>query len=188
MLEIRFHGRGGQGAVTAALLLAEAAWNEGKWSQKIPVYTTDRRGAPVTAYLRLDNKPIRRTSFIYAPDYVVVIDERLLDAVNVTEGLKDDGTLIINNRLSPEKISLDHSISNLATVDATGISRELFGPRPLPITNTAMLGALSKVTELVKLDSINDAIKNSFKENIADLNTKAAKKGYEIVNQVRKNE
>lgn len=178
MIEIRFHGRGGQGAVTAALLLAEAAWEEGIWSQKIPVYTTDRRGAPVTAYLRLDDKPIRLTSGINEPDCVVVIDERLLDVVNVADGLKKDGTLILNNRLSPEKMSLDFEVGTLATTDATGISTELFGNRPLPLTNTSMLGAFSKTTDLVKLASIKRAILNTFKGKIGELNVQALEKGY----------
>ena len=178
MIEIRFHGRGGQGAVTAALLLAEAAWEEGLWIQKIPVYTTDRRGAPVTAYLRLDDKPIRRTSAIYEPDYVVVIDESLLEVVDVTDGLKDDGTIVLNNRLPPEELNLDTNVSSLATVDATGISTDVFGARPLPITNTVMLGAFSKSTELVKMDSIKHAIMSTFKGKIKELNVQAAEKGY----------
>lgn len=178
MIEIRFHGRGGQGAVTAALLLAEAAWEEGIWSQKIPVYSTDRRGAPVTAYLRLDDKPIRLISGITEPDCVVVIDERLLNFVNVADGLKKDGVLILNNRLSPEDMNLGFEVGTLATIDATGISTELFGNRPLPITNTTMLGAFSKTTDLVKPASIKHAILNTFKGKIGDLNVQALEKGY----------
>ena len=179
MIEISFHGRGGQGAVTAALVLARAAWGEGLWSQKIPVYTTDRRGAPVIAYLRLNDKLIRRTSAIYEPDCVVVIDERLLNVIDVTDGLKEDGTLILNNPTPPEDLKLDIHISSLATIDATGIATEVFGARPIPITNTIMLGAFSKTTNIVKMESIKHAIMKSFKGKIRDLNVQAAEKGYE---------
>ena len=156
----------------------EAAWKEGIWCQKIPVYTTDRRGAPVTAYLRLDDKPIRLISGITEPDCVVVIDERLLDVVNVADGLKKDGVLILNNRLSPEDMNLGFEVGTLATTDATGISTELFGNRPLSITNTTMLGAFSKTTNLVKPASIKHAILNTFKGKIGDLNVQALEKGY----------
>lgn len=181
MIEIRVHGRGGQGGITAALMLIEAAFTEGKWGQKIPVYGGERRGAPVVAYLRIDDKPVRQTSFIYEPDWIVVLDEGLEKIVNVTSGLKEGGTAVMNDRRAPENVDLGVNLSKMATVDATAISAELFGRRAIPITNTIMLGAISAATGLVKLESLKEPIKSRFPGRLGERNIEAAKLGYEKV-------
>jgi len=179
MIEIRFHGRGGQGAVTAAVILAHAAWQDKIWSQKIPIFTAERRGAPVIAYLRLDDKPIRRTSFITEPDCVVVLDEGLLEIVDVTDGLKESGIMVVNNRASPDQFEIGRRVSKIAIVDATEIAIKIFGVRPIPLTNTTMLGALSAATNYVRFESLSKAIMSNFPGKIGEMNVEAAKEGYE---------
>lgn len=132
MIEIRFHGRGGQGAVTASRILATAAFLEGKHSQSIPMYGTERRGAPVTAFVRIGEKNQMVRSLIHEPDYVVVLDPLLRKTVNITEGLKDTGKVVVNSSVPPKNVELDKDVS-CATVDATGIALEILGR---PITNT----------------------------------------------------
>lgn len=177
MIEIRFHGRGGQGAVTAANILASAAFREGKYVQAFPFFGVERRGAPVTAFTRIDDKPIRIKTQIYEPDIVVVLDPSLLDTVDVTAGLKEGGTVIINTEKSKEEIleKLKKKPAKLALVDATGIALEVLG---LPITNTAILGAVAKATGLVKLESVQDAIKDTFSGALGEKNAKAAEEAF----------
>lgn len=161
MIEIRFHGRGGQGAVTAANILAEAAFLEGKYVQAFPFFGVERRGAPVTAFTRIDEKPIRIKTQIYEPDIVVVLDPSLLETVDVTAGLKEEGIVIINTEKSKDEIleKLKKKPKKLALVDATTIALETLG---LPITNTAILGAVAKATGLVNIESVEKAIKDTF--------------------------
>jgi len=173
MIEVRFHGRGGQGAVTAARLLAEAAFLEGKYCQAFPFLGAERRGAPVLAFTRIDSKPIRIRTQVYEPNHVVVLDPTLLEAVNVASGLKRGGRIVINSKV-PHKF---HG-AKAAFVDATSIAIETLGA---PITNTAMLGALAKATKLVSLDSIIKAIKSTFKGKLAEKNVAAIKMAYEKV-------
>ena len=177
--EIRFHGMGGQGAVMGALMLAEAAFTEGKYAQKIPVYGGMRRGGDVTVFLRLDDKPIRRTSGIYEADAVVVLDPTLVDHPPVKSGLKEGGTALVNWSKDPEEIDLGVSLSTLATVDATQISTEVFGVRAIPIVNTIMMGAIAKTTDWVKLDSLFEPIMHTFPGRIGELNVEACKRGYD---------
>jgi len=184
--EIRFHGMGGQGAVMGALILAEALFSEGKYSQKIPVYGAMRRGGSVTVFLRIDDKPIRRTCGIYEPDCIVVLDPLLPKFENVTEGLKKDGIALLNNPKPPEEVDLGVEVSTLATVDATGVSIEVFGERAIPITNTTMLGALSRVTGWVKLESLFEAIKKTFPGRIGERNVIAARMGYDRVKVMKR--
>lgn len=181
LIEVRFHGRGGQGCITAALVLIEAALTEGKWGQKIPVYGGERRGAPVVAYMRIDDDPIRQTNFITEPDWIVVLDEGLDKIVNVTSGLKEGGMAIINDREAPEDVDLGVDLSRVATVDATSISTKLFGRRAIPVTNTTMLGAISAATGVVKLESLVEPIMTRFPGRIGERNVEAAKLGYENV-------
>ena len=146
MIEIRFHGRGGQGAVTSAETMALAAIAKGKFGQAMPAFGAERRGAPVLAYTRIDESPILVRQEILEPDVVVVLDPTLLGAVPVAAGLKPGGVLVINSHKSPEEIKekLDmHGSIRLAVVDAGKIARETIGR---PITNTTMLGALLKAT------------------------------------------
>lgn len=164
VIEIRFHGRGGQGAQIASRILAEAAFEEGYDVQAFPYFGVERRGAPVTAFTKLDKKPIRVKSQIYEPDYVIVLADTLLDAktVDVTAGLKEGGTVIINTKKPIEVVKEKLNGVPVAVVDATSIAIEnRLGSRSAPIVNTAILGSISKVSGLVKLENIMAAIKNS---------------------------
>jgi 2-oxoisovalerate ferredoxin oxidoreductase gamma subunit len=178
LIEIRFHGMGGQGAVMGALMLAEAAFGEGKHAQKIPVYGGMRRGGDVTVFLRLDDKPIRRTSGIYEPDALVVLDPTLTTHEAVTKGLKRGGVAILNDARKPAQVDLGVELSKVATVDATSLSTQLFGVRAIPITNTIMMGAIAKATDWVKLESLYEPIMHTFPGRIGELNVDACKKGY----------
>ena len=175
MIEIRLHGRGGQGAVTASRLLATAALIEGKYCQSIPMYGTERRGAPVTAFVRIGEKNKMVRSLIHEPDYVVVLDPLLRKTVNVTEGLKEGGMLIFNSLVPPEEIALPKPFK-VATVNATDIALKTLGR---PITNTAILGAFSKGTDEVKLESIIRAVKMQWPGRLGELNVKAVEAAYD---------
>ena len=176
--EIRIHGRGGQGGVTAAELLTRAAFREGKWVQAIPFFGAERRGAPVKAFARLSTEPILVRSQVYNPDYVIVLDSGLLDLVDVTEGLKKDGLLIVNTRKKPEELNIQHT--RVATVDATGIALELeLLVAGLPVLNTTMLGAFARATEEVKLESVIEAIEDTWTGAAGEKNAKAAELAYE---------
>ncbi len=172
MLEIRWHGRGGQGAVTSVEMLALTAIGEGKYAQGFPSFGPERRGAPVAAFNRIDDKQIKVRSAVYKPDVVVVLDPSLVGLVNVMEGLKPDGTLIVNTPKSPEELKKELNFEGrVATVDASKIAWEELG---VPITNTTMLGALIKAVKLVKLDSTKAPMEHRFgriaKKNLAALN------------------
>ena len=178
MLEIRWHGRGGQGAVTSVEMLTLTAIGEGKYAQGFPSFGPERRGAPVAAFNRIDDKQIKVRSAVYKPDVVVVLDPSLVGLVNVTEGLKPDGTLIVNTPKSPEELKKELNFKGrVATVDASKIAWEELG---VPITNTTMLGALIKVLDIVKLDSVKEPIEHRF-GRIAQKNLAALKKAYEDV-------
>lgn len=178
MIEVRWHGRGGQGAVTSVELLALAAIEEGKYAQGFPAFGPERRGAPVMAYNRVSETPIRIRSGIYKPDVVVVLDPSLMTLVNVTEGLKSGGLLIVNTAKSEKEIrdTLRYK-GKLATVDATHIAREELG---LPIANTTMLGAVLKATRVLKFESLNAPIEERF-GRIAAKNKNALKRAYDSV-------
>jgi 2-oxoacid:acceptor oxidoreductase gamma subunit (pyruvate/2-ketoisovalerate family) len=181
MLEIRFHGMGGQGSVMGALILAEAAFSQGKYAQKIPVYGGMRRGGDVTVFLRLDDKPIRRTSGIYEPDALVVLDPTLTRHERITKGLKEGGVAILNDAREPSEIDLGVELSKVATVDASTISTDIFGVRAIPITNTIILGAIAKVTDWVELESLSGPITHTFPGRIGELNVQACRMGYDSV-------
>ena len=148
LIEIRWHGRGGQGAKTASLLLADAAFNTGKYIQGFPEYGPERMGAPITAYNRISDKPITIHSNIYEPDYVVVVDDTLLESVPVTAGLKKEGAIVINTTKSPEylKEKLNGYDGNIYTIDARKVSEETLGKY---FPNTPMLAAIVKVTGIM---------------------------------------
>jgi len=176
--EIRIHGRGGQGGVTAAELIARAAYKEGKWVQAFPYFGAERRGAPVKAFARISDEPILVRSQIYNPDYVIVLDESLLEMANVTEGLKRDGIIIINTRKKPSEIDL--AGYKIATVDATGIALELeLLVAGLPVVNTAMVGAFARATGEIKIESVVEAIKEEWRGAVGEKNAKAAVLAYE---------
>jgi len=158
MIEIRFHGRGGQGTVVASKALAEAVALEGKYVQTFPEYGVERRGAPVTAYTRIDDKPIYIRSKIYQPDHIVILDPTLILAIDVTEGFKKGGIMLINSDKKPEEYA-QFKEYKVATVDATSIAIKYgLGSKAAPIVNTAILGAFAKVTGFVTLKSVLKAV------------------------------
>lgn len=180
MKEIRFHGRGGQGAVVASRILAEAAFMEGAWVQTFPFFGVERRGAPVTAYARIDQQKIRIKSEIYQPDYIVVLDPTLIGAVDVVCGLKGDGSILINTTKSPKDFEFKKDFK-VATVDATAIALEYgIGHKTSPIVNTAMLGAFAKASGWVGLDSVITSIRKKILLK-TEQNVKAAKEAYDSV-------
>jgi 2-oxoacid:acceptor oxidoreductase gamma subunit (pyruvate/2-ketoisovalerate family) len=178
LLEVRWHGRGGQGAWTASELLARAAVYEGKYIQSFPEFGPERMGAPVAAFTRISIEPIRMHCAIYNPDVVVVLDPTLLKTVPVTEGLGEEGTLIINSKDSPAEVKklLKEDKGKVWTVPATEIAIKILG---LPITSTAMLGAVARVTEVVGLESVEKTVRERFRSDIAEKNFAVIKKAYE---------
>jgi pyruvate ferredoxin oxidoreductase gamma subunit len=175
ILEVRWHGRGGMGAVTAGELLAKAAIREGKYAQSFPNFGSERRGAPVMAFLRISDEAIRIRTNVYNPDVVVVLDPTLVKIADVTAGLKDDGVIIINTAKSTEQVVKDFGSKwRVATVNATKIAREAIG---LPITNTTMIGAFMKVTGSVGDAAMEEELKERFGRR-ADGNIVAMKQAY----------
>ena len=166
LIEIRWHGRGGQGAKTASLLLADAAFNTGKFIQGFPEYGPERMGAPITAYNRISNKPITVHSNIYEPDYVVVVDDTLLESVDVTAGLKPDGAIIINTTKSAGVLKqlLSNYSGCIYTIDARKISLETLGKY---FPNTPMLAAIVKVSAIMNDEEFLNDMKGSFKHKFA---------------------
>jgi pyruvate ferredoxin oxidoreductase gamma subunit len=166
MIEIRWHGRGGQGAKTASLLLADAAFNTGKFIQGFPEYGPERMGAPMTAYNRIDEKEIRIHSNVYEPDYVVVVDDTLIGPVDVTKGLKKEGAILINTSESLEKIKekLKGFTGNVYILDATKISLECLKAN---FPNTALLAAIIKITNIMDKDTLLKDMEGSFKHKFA---------------------
>ena len=159
MIEIRFHGRGGQGAVLASEILARAAIKEGLSAAAFPFFGVERKGSPVMAFCRIDRRPIRLHTGIYEPDHVVVLDQALIRLTDVLSGLKEDGTVLVNSSRKPEELGLG-SGRPVATVDATSIalSRRLGSPSS-PIVNTAILGGLARQCGIVPIEAILDAIR-----------------------------
>ena len=176
MIEIRFHGRGGQGSVTCAELLALAAIGEGKYAQAFPSFGPERRGAPVVAFCRISDQPIKIRANVYEPDIVLVLDSTLLKIVNVAAGMKPNGILVTTSKESPERVRELLKIKNrLAVVDAIKIAMEILG---VPITNTAMLGSLIKASELIKKESFILPLKERF-GRIAEKNISAFERAYQ---------
>jgi 2-oxoisovalerate ferredoxin oxidoreductase gamma subunit len=181
-IEIRFHGRGGQGAVIGSEILARAFFIEDKYVQAFPAFGVERRGAPVTAFCRIDDKHINLRNQIYEPDHVVVLDPSMLETVGVTDGLKENGTIVVNSKQSPGyyRDLLGHDYQ-LYVLDAASIAVEYqLGTPSNPIINTAILGAFSRATALLRIESLEQAIEEYVpikKEN----NKKAARAAYEQV-------
>ncbi|MFX0091055.1 MAG: pyruvate ferredoxin oxidoreductase subunit gamma [Candidatus Hodarchaeota archaeon] len=175
MKEIRIHGRGGQGSVTAAELLAVAAFKDGKKSQAFPAFGVERRGAPVRAYCRIDKEFVRTRAEIYNPDYLLIQDASLLDVVDVFEGFKPDGIAIINSEKSVKELGLEGK-GNIITVPVTKLALEILGR---PIVNTAMIGAFAGATGEIKLESIEEAVKERFSGDLGKKNIALVKRVYE---------
>ena len=166
LIEIRWHGRGGQGAKTASLLLADAAFNTGKYIQGFPEYGPERMGAPITAYNRISSTPITVHSNIYEPEYVVVVDDTLLETVDVTAGLKETGGIVINTTKNEEylKKALKGYTGNIYTIDARKISMETLGKY---FPNTPMLASIVKVTNIMTDEELIKDMNGSFKHKFA---------------------
>lgn len=166
LIEIRWHGRGGQGAKTASLLLADAAFNTGKYIQGFPEYGPERMGAPITAYNRISNNPITIHTNIYEPDYVVVVDDTLLDSVDVTDGLKQTGAIIINTTKNNDELKpkLKGYKGEIYTIDARKVSMETLGKY---FPNTPMLAAIVKVSKVMTDDAFLKDMQGSFKHKFA---------------------
>ena len=181
IFEVRFHGRGGQGAWTASLLLAQAGLNEEKNIQSFPAFGPERAGAPITAFTRISDERIQLHSSIYEPDVVVVLDPTLLGPA-VADGVKKGTKLIVNTDKSAAEVLGILGLKGIETwtVDATSLAIDVLGR---PITNTAMLGSIVKATNVVKLDSILQVVKERFDGKISELNAELVKKAYEEVKQ-----
>ena len=177
MFEVRIHGRGGQGAVTAAELLSVAAFEEGRWAQAFPSFGSERMGAPVTAFCRVDQAPIRRREPIAEPDAVVVQDPTLLHHVNVFGGLSPDGCVLINSSRGLSELGLDQApgARRMLTVPASAIARRRLGK---PIPNVALLGGLVALTEVVTLEALGRAILARFPDESAHANLRAAEDAF----------
>ena len=177
LIEVRWHGRGGQGAWTASELLAKAAIHEGKYIQSFPEFGPERMGAPVRAFTRISDKPIRLHCSVYSPDVVVVLDPTLMATVPVTEGLKQNGAIVVNTGEEPARMKEKLKIANgtVWTVPATEIAIKILGR---PITNTAMLGAVARATNIVSMESIEKAVKERFPAQLAEKNIEVIKEAF----------
>ncbi len=175
MKEIRIHGRGGQGSVTAAELMAIAAFEDGKFSQAFPMFGVERRGAPVMAFVRISEKPIRLRSQVFEPDYVIVQDSTRVEVANISAGAKPSGAILINTWKDPEVFHLN-TRATVKTVDATKIAMEIIGK---PIVNTVLLGAFAGMTGEVRPESIVKAVKERFPGKVGEKNAEAVLAAYE---------
>lgn len=180
--EVRWHGRGGQGAWTASELLAKAAIHEGKYIQSFPEFGPERMGAPLRAFTRISDKPINTHCAIYTPNVAVVLDATLLKTVPITEGLHKKGIIVVNTKESPTEVRrlLNLIGRKVWAVPATDIAIKILGR---PIANTAMLGAVARATKIVNLESLERAIGKRFPPKIAEKNVEAAKEAYKEVKQ-----
>ncbi len=177
MIEIRVHGRGGQGNVAAAELLSIAAFKDGKFSQAFPSFGAERVGAPVQAFVRIDDKKIRIREDVRHPDYLIVQDENLLETVPILEGLKPDGLIVVNSEKKPEDLQLK-TTATIETIPATEIALEIIG-RPIP--NAIMIGAFCTITGLVSLDAVQEAIMEKFPGRVGENNVAALERAREIM-------
>jgi len=180
MVEIRLHGRGGQGTVIAAKILADAAAREGKFVQAFPEYGVERRGAPVKAFLRIDDGVIYIKSKIYEPDHLVILEPALIGVIDLTYGLKEGGWIIVNSNKKPEEMKFDGNY-RIATVPATKIALEHhLGSKASPIVNTAILGGVVRILNLCKLKTLEEAVREIVPAK-EDENTAAAREAYELI-------
>jgi pyruvate ferredoxin oxidoreductase gamma subunit len=177
MIEIRIHGRGGQGNVAAAELLSIAAFKDGKFSQAFPSFGAERVGAPVMAFVRIGDKKIRTREDVQNPDYLIVQDSNLIGSVPVLDGLKPDGLILVNSEKKPEELQLKTS-AKVETIPATEIALEIIG-RPIP--NAIMIGAFCTITGLVSIDAVQEAIMGKFPGRVGENNVAALERAREIM-------
>jgi pyruvate ferredoxin oxidoreductase gamma subunit len=174
MIEVRFHGRGGQGAVTSAELVALAAIEDGKFAQSMPSFGPERRGAPVQAYLRVSKDQIRVRAEVLNPDVVVVLDDGLIEIMDITSGLKDGGLVVVNTKQTVDELRKKMNYrGKLAIVDALTIALETL---KVPITNTTMIGALLAASDLVPVNLVADQINKRFNPKLAERNISALRR------------
>jgi pyruvate ferredoxin oxidoreductase gamma subunit len=188
MFQIRIHGRGGQGVVTAAEMLSIAAFREGRHAQAFPSFGSERTGAPVVAYCRIDDRQIRLREPILEPDALIIQDPTLLHQVNVFAGLKPDGYVLINTTRSFEELGIDelmgrYRAEHLCTVPATELALRHVGK---PVPNAALLGGFAAVTAVISIDSVEAAIREKFPQRLADPNAAAAREAYGVALAARK--
>ncbi len=179
MIEIRLHGRGGQGSVTAAELLAVSAFDDGREAQAFPAFGVERRGAPVMAFCRISEQPIRIRTQIYSPDYVIVQDPTLMESVNVLAGIKDNGTVLINSEQKAEDLGLKTS-ARVVAFPATQIAMEELGR---PIMNTVLLGAFAGLSGAISFEAIERSIRHRFQGELGEKNIKAARRAFELMKE-----
>lgn len=185
LIEVRFHGRGGQGAVTAADLLAVAGFKEGCYTLSFPMFGAEKRGTPVVSFLRISDEPIVARDEVYNPDYVVVLDPTVMETVNVVAGLKKGGMLIANYPKSSEdlkkEVKADELGIKVATINATKMAMEVLGR---PITNTTMVGAFGGATRLIALETLLEVVREWFKGELAEKNAKLVEEAYRYMMEV----
>lgn len=178
-MELIFYGRGGQGAVTAASLLVQAADYDGKFAQAHPFFGFERRGAPVSAFLRIDDKPIAARGRVLTADCIVVLDPKLPELIDLTAGLKNSAIAVVNFPREARQLPFFPKVSKIGLVDANAIATEIFGPAAIASTNTIILGALSATTGWIRLESILEAAKKKFSGPVLNRNEKAIQMGFE---------
>lgn len=176
MRELRIHGRGGQGSVTAAELIAVAAFEGGLYAQAFPAFGVERRGAPVQAFVRFDTGRIRLRSQVYEPDYIIVQDSTLIKDVNVFQGVRPGGIVIVNTEKKPD-YQVPEGVK-LITIDATSIALETIG---LPITNTALMGAFAAATGEIAFPALENALRHRFTGDLAEKNIAASRRAFDLV-------
>jgi 2-oxoacid:acceptor oxidoreductase gamma subunit (pyruvate/2-ketoisovalerate family) len=170
MIEVRIHGRGGMGAVTSAELIATACFYDGKWAQAFPSFGVERRGSPVQAFCRINDKPIRVHEHVYEPDYVVVLDDSLVQSAGVFNGLKKNGVAVIASNKNASAFVPPQKTQKVFVVDAYKIAREITGK---PIVNTVMVGAFARVSGLVSIQNLKKAVLERFSGEIGEKNARA---------------
>ncbi|MEM0351235.1 MAG: pyruvate ferredoxin oxidoreductase subunit gamma [Archaeoglobaceae archaeon] len=182
LIEVRFHGRGGQGVVTAADFLAIAGFKEGYYTLSFPTFGAEKRGSPVASFLRISDEPIVVRDEVYHPDYVVVLDPSIFEAVNVTAGLKEDGMLIANYPKSFEDLKMIvKTNAKIITINATKIAMKILGR---PITNTTMVGAFAGATKLFKLETLKETVEEVFEGPLVEKNKLAIEEAYNYVRRL----
>jgi len=183
MIELRFHSRGGQGGVVAGKLLAVAFFKEGKHVQTFPTFGVERRGAPVMTFVRIDDKPIRLRTQVYAPDHGVILDASLINYFDVTQGLKDNGIILVNTEKDVSEFNFPDKFHPIG-INASHIAIEnKLGSLTQPIVNTSILGAFAKATGLVSIDAVVEAILEEAPVK-PEANAKAAREAYDALSQV----
>jgi pyruvate ferredoxin oxidoreductase gamma subunit len=179
--EIRIHGRGGQGNVTASEFLAEAAFADGLFAQAFPMFGSERHGAPVTAYVRISDKPIRLRSQIYEPDYVVVQDASLFQGNDLLEGLKDGGLIVINTSLAQSEFGIPQKYK-VVTVPATELALKIVGK---PIINTIMVGAFAGASGEIRLEALETSVRERYPGELGEKEIVAMREAFEKVGGVK---